>query len=61
MWQNFPSAQFSIVPKNETYTQADGRQETQGGLRGQAGGEERLQDIVGEGESDDGLAGRVNH
>lgn len=42
-------------------TQADGGQETQGNLWRQAGGEERLQDVDGKGESDHGLAGRVNH
>lgn len=42
-------------------TQADGCQETQGNLWRQAGGEERLQDVDRKGESDHGLARRVNH
>lgn len=42
-------------------TEADGCQETQGNLWRQAGGEERLQDVDRKGESDHGLARRVNH
>lgn len=42
-------------------TQADGSQESQAGLRGEAGREEWLQHIVGEGEGDDSLVGRVDH
>lgn len=42
-------------------TQADGSQEAQAGLRGEAGREERLQHVVGEGEGDDSLVGGVDH
>jgi hypothetical protein len=42
-------------------TQTDGSQESQTGLRGEAGREERLQHVVGEGEGDDSLVGGVDH
>lgn len=42
-------------------TQADGSQEAQARLRGEAGREERLQHVVGEGEGDDSLVGGVDH
>lgn len=42
-------------------TQADGSQESQTRLWGEAGREEWLQHIVGEGEGDDSLVGGVDH
>lgn len=42
-------------------TQADGSKQTQTALWGEAGGEERLQDVVGEGESNNRLVGGVDH
>lgn len=49
---------------SETYlvllTQADGRQQSQAVFWREAGGEQRLQHIVGERQSDHGLVGRVD-
>lgn len=42
-------------------TEADGGQETQAVLRREAGGEQRLQDVVGKRQRDHGLVGRVDH
>lgn len=42
-------------------TQADGSQQTQGGVWGQAGGEQGLQDVVGEGERNHSLVGGVDN
>lgn len=41
-------------------TEADGSQQTEAVLRGEAGGEQRLQDVVGERQGDHGLVGRVD-
>lgn len=41
-------------------TEADGGQQTQAVLWGEAGGEEGLQDVVGERQRDHGLIGRVD-
>lgn len=42
-------------------TEADGSQQAEAVLRGEAGGEQRLQDVVGEGQRDHGLVCRVYH
>lgn len=42
-------------------TQADASKQTQTILRGEAGGEQRLQDVVREGESDNRLVSGVDH
>lgn len=42
-------------------TQADSSQQTQASLRREAGGEQRLQDVVGKGQRNHGLVGRVDH
>lgn len=42
-------------------TQADGSKQTQTILWGEAGGEQRLQDVVGEGESNNCLVSGVDH
>lgn len=45
----------------ETLTEADGSQQTQAALRREAGGEQRLQHVVGKGQRNHGLVGRVDH
>lgn len=42
-------------------TEADGSQQAQAVLWWKAGGEERLQDVVGERQRDHSLVGRVDH
>lgn len=42
-------------------TQADGSEQTQTILWGEAGGEQRLQDVVGKGESNNRLVSGVDH
>ena len=42
-------------------TEADSSQQTQAVLRREARGEQRLQDVVGKGQRDHGLVGRVDH
>jgi len=42
-------------------TQADGSEQTQTILWGEAGGEQRLQDVVGEGKGDNCLVSGIDH
>lgn len=48
------------VKHKSLLTEADGSQQTQAVLRREAGGEQRLQDVVGESQRDHGLVGRVD-
>lgn len=47
--------------RTKTLTEANAGEQAKAVLRREAGGEQGLEDIVGKGQGDDGLIGRVNH
>lgn len=51
---------FLPLSPSKVLTQADGSQQAQAVLRGEAGGEEGLQHVVGEGKGDNGLVSGVD-